>query len=79
MGVNILYVSVFCGENHTSFACIRYWHKGPASSVMVWTATGYTHTSLVRIDANLNANRFISYTLRPVIVPYLKSTLNIIF
>lgn len=66
--------------DRTSPACIRYRHRGPAPGVMVWAAIGYTtRTSLVRIDGTLNADRYISDILRPVVVPYLRGLPNAIF
>ena len=47
--------------DQTSPAWIRYQHRGPAPSMMVCAAIGYTTlTSLIRIDGNLNADQYIS-------------------
>ena len=59
------------GDN-TSTACIRFRHRGPATGVINRAAIFYTTwTSLVWIYLNLNADRYFSYILRLVVVPYL--------
>ncbi|GFX04388.1 hypothetical protein TNCV_3975351 [Trichonephila clavipes] len=50
-----------------------------APGVKFWAAIYITRQFLVRINGNLNADRYISYILRPVIVPYLRGLPNTIF
>ena len=59
--------------DHTSPAWIRYQYWSPSPSVMIWTIIGQTaRTSMVRMDSDLNANRYISYILRRVVLPYFR-------
>ena len=51
-----------------------------APDMIVSTAIGNTtRTSLVRIDGNLNADRYIFDTFSPMVVPYLRRLGNAIF
>ena len=61
-------------------SCLHsYRYRGPAPGVMVWAAIGYTtSTFLIRIDGNLNADRYISDIFRPVVVHYLRGLSNFI-
>ena len=75
-----VYLSRVSEEKYTSAACIRYQHRGLSPGVMVSVTTGYTtHTSLLRIDSNLNADGYSSDILRPVVVLYLRGLPNAIF
>ena len=54
--------------------------RSPKPGVIVWAAIEHTtRTSLVRIDGNLKADRYISDNLHPVAVSYLRGLLNVIF
>ena len=47
---------------------------------MVRKDIGYTTRAfLVRIDSNLNADRYISNILGPVVMPYLRGLPNVLF
>ena len=51
-------------------ACMRYQHRNPAPSVMVWAGIGYTTCiSLVQINDNLYADCCVSDILCPVFAP----------
>ena len=55
-------------------ACIQYRQMGLLPGVMVCSAIGYkTHTSFVWINSNLNTDQYISETLNPMVVPYLRA------
>ncbi|CAL1274870.1 unnamed protein product [Larinioides sclopetarius] len=67
-------------RDRTLPSCIRYRHTGTAPGRIVWVAIGYKiRASLVRIDGNLNADRYIYDILRSVVVPYLQGLPNTIF
>ena len=66
--------------DRTSPACVRCLHRRPAPGVVVWATIGYTtRIFLVRISGNLNPDRCISDTLRPVFVPYFRDQPNTTF
>ena len=49
------------------------WGKSPAPNAMVCAIFLYmARTSLVRINSNLNADRYVSDILCPMVVPYLR-------
>ncbi|GFT58408.1 transposable element Tcb1 transposase [Trichonephila clavipes] len=55
-------------------------HTGPASGIMLWGGIGYlSRTPLVRIAGTLNSQRYISYVLEPVVLPYLQGLAIAIF
>ena len=57
-------------------ACILQWHREPTPSVMVWGAIGYNmRPRFLRIEGNLNRNRYI----REVLQPLLQATPHAIF
>ena len=61
-------------------ACILQRHRGPTPSVMVWGAIGYyMRCRLLRIEDNLNSNRYIKEVLQPEVVPFLQATPHGIF
>ena len=61
MSYNDGHIHVQCYADERNLrACILQWHRGPTSSVMVWDAIGYNMRSrLLRIEGNLNSNRYI--------------------
>ena len=61
-------------------ACILKRHRGPTPSVIVWEAIGYNMRSrLLRIEDNLNSNRYIREILQPEVLPLLQVTPHAIF
>ena len=61
-------------------ACILQRHRGPTPSGMVWGAIGYNMRSrLLRIEVNLNSNRYIREVLQPEVLPLLQATPHAIF
>ena len=74
-----IHVGPFAGECNLR-ACILQWHRGPTPSVMVWGATGYNMQSrLLRIEGNLNSNRYIREVLQPEVLPLFQTTWQTIF
>ena len=72
-------VQRYAGEcSLRAFILQRY--KGPMPSVMVWGAIGYNmRSSLIRIESNLNSNRYIREVLQPKVLPLLQATPHAIF
>ncbi|PSN35629.1 Transposable element Tc1 transposase [Blattella germanica] len=69
----------YAGERNLR-ACILQRHKGPTPSVMVWGVIGYHMRSrLLRIEGNLNSNRYIREVLQPEALPLLQATPHAIF
>ena len=67
-------VRCYTGERSLR-ACILQWLRGPTPSVMVWGAIGYNMRSrLLRIEGNLNSNRYIREVLQPEVLPLLQAT-----
>ena len=61
-------------------ACIRQRHRGTAPSVMVWGAIGYNMRSrLLRIEGDLNSNRYITEVLQPEVLSLHQATPHAIF
>ena len=61
-------------------ACILQRNRGPTPSVMVWGAIGYNmRCLLLRIEVNLNSNRYIREVLQPEVLPLLQATPHAIF
>ncbi|GFY28586.1 hypothetical protein TNCV_4150171 [Trichonephila clavipes] len=57
--------------DRSSSAGIRYRHRSPALSVLVWANIAETScTSLAQIDDNLNADLYITDILLPVVASY---------
>ena len=55
-------------------------HRGSTPSVMVWGAIGYNIRSrLLRIEGNLNSNRYIREVLQPEILSLFQATPHAIF
>ena len=55
-------------------------HRGPTPSVMVGDAIGYnTRSRLLRIEGNLNSNRYIKEVLQPKVLPFLQATPHAVF
>ena len=55
-------------------------HRGSTPSVMVWGAIGYIMRSrLLRIEGNVNSNRYIMEVLQPEILSLLQATPHAIF
>ena len=68
----------FVGDR-TSLACFWYRYRVLSQGAMVWATSGNTtRTSLVQIDGNFNANRYISGILRQVVVHYFRDFQNVI-
>lgn len=60
--------------------CIVERHSGQTPSVMVWGAIGYNMRSrLLRIEGNLNSNRYIREVLQPEALPLLQAAPHAIF
>ena len=69
----------YTGE-HILRACILKRHRGPTPIVMVWGAIGYNMRSrLLRIEDDLNTNRYIGDVLQPEVMPLLQATPHGIF
>ena len=69
----------YAGERNLR-ACILQRHRGPTPSVMVWDAIGYNMRShLLRIEGNLNSNRYIREVLQPEVLPLLQESPHAIF
>ena len=65
----------YAGERNLR-ACILQQHKGPTLSAMVCAAIGYNVQSrLLRVEGNLNCNRYIT----EVLLPLLEATPHAIF
>ena len=69
----------YAGERNLR-ACIFQRHRGSTSSVMVWDEIGYNIRSrLLRIEGNLNSNRYIREVLQPDALPLFQATPHAIF
>ena len=69
----------YAGERNLSAYNLQR-HRGPTSSVLVWGAIGYNMRSrLLRIEGNLNSNRYIREFLQPEVLPLLQTTPHAIF
>ena len=74
-----IHVRHYAGECNLR-ACILQQHSGPMPSVMVWGTIGYNMRShLLRIEGNLNCNRYIRKVLQPEVLPLLQATPHAIF
>ncbi|KAJ4433116.1 hypothetical protein ANN_15373 [Periplaneta americana] len=72
-------VRCYCGERNLR-ACIVELHSGQTPSVMVWGAIGYNMRSrLLRIQRNLNSNRYIREVLEREVLPSVQATPHAIF
>ena len=72
-------VQCYAGERNLR-ACILQRLREPTPSAMVWGAIGYNMWSrLVRIESNLNSNRYIREVLQPEVLPLLQATPHVIF
>ena len=61
-------------------SCILQRHRWPMPRVMVWGAIGYNMRShFIRIEGNLNSNRYIRQVLQPKILPLVQATSHAIF
>ncbi|GFY09331.1 transposable element Tc1 transposase [Trichonephila clavipes] len=57
--------------------CVIKRHSGLTFGVMVWGAISYHgRSSLLRIEGNLNSNRYVREVLQPEVVPFLQSILG---
>ena len=73
----LIRVRCYAGERNLR-ACILQRHREPTPSVMVWGAIGYNMRSrLLRIEGNLNINRYIRAVLQPEVLPLLQATPHI--
>ena len=69
----------YAGERNLR-VCILQRHKGPTPSVIVWGAIGYNmRPRFLRIEGNLNRNRYIREVLQPEVLPLLQATPHTIF
>ena len=69
----------YAGERNLR-TCILQRHRGPTPNVMVWVAIGYNmRFCLLRIEGNLNSNRYIREVLKPEVLPLLHATPHAIF
>ena len=69
----------YAGERNLR-ACILQRHREPTPSVMVWGAIRFNMGSrLLRIEGNLNSNRYIREVLQPEVLPLLQATRHAIF
>ena len=67
-------VQRYAGERYLR-ACILHRHRGRTPSVMVWGAIRCNMRSrLLRIEDNLNSNRYIREVLQPEVLPLLLAT-----
>ena len=75
-----IYFRRYAGERNLR-ACILQQHRGPMpSSVMVWGTIGYNMRSrLLRIEGNLNSNRYIRQVLQSEVLPLFQATPHAIF
>ena len=65
---------------HNLRARILHRHRGPTPSVMVWSTIGYNMLSrLLRIEGNLNSNRYDREVLQPKVLLLLQATPRAIF
>ena len=61
-----IWINVPVGSENTARHLLVRGHRAFAPNVMVWTAIGFPiQTPIIRIDGNLNINRYISDMLRP--------------
>nr|XP_042910796.1 uncharacterized protein LOC107441252 [Parasteatoda tepidariorum] len=60
--------------------CIIERHSGRTPGVMVWGAISYHgRSNLIRIEGNLNSNRYVREVLQPEVVPFLQGIPGAIF
>lgn len=60
--------------------CIIERHSGRTPGVMVWGAISYHgRSNLLRIEGNLNSNRYVREVLQPEVVPFLQGIPGAIF
>ena len=72
-------VQCYAGERNMR-VCILQRHRGLTPSAMVWGPIGYNMQSrLLRIEGNLNSNRYIREVLQLEVQPLLQATPHAIF
>ncbi|GFX57356.1 transposable element Tc1 transposase [Trichonephila clavipes] len=60
--------------------CVIERHSGLTPGVMVWDAILYHgRSNLLRIEGNLNSNRYVRDVLQPEVVPFLQDMPGVIF
>lgn len=60
--------------------CILQRHSGQTPGVMVWGAISYHGRSrLIRIDGNLNSDRYIREVVQPEVIPFLQNLPGAVF
>ena len=74
-------IHVWCYSNQCCFPeCIIEWHSGWTPRILVWGVIFILwRSNLLRIEGNLNSNKYVYEVLLPEVIPLLQASLELSF